>query len=199
MPAVTAAQRLLFFAGSSRAGSHNKKLAWLGHAIARANGIEATLLDLGDFPMPLYDGDLESRAGVPEPAHRLKGLMLAHGGVFIACPEYNASVTPLLKNTIDWLSHVPPEAGEATQLAFKARVFALGSASTGGMGGLRGLNTVRQCLELGLRALVLPDQFALPRAHEAFGEDGHLGNKDSQANLEALIQKLAHVAHVLHG
>jgi chromate reductase len=195
---MTAAVRLLFFAGSARAGSYNKKLARLGTMIAEANGIPATFADLGDYPMPIYNGDLEAAAGQPENAHKFKALMAAHSGIFITCPEYNASITPLLKNTIDWVSHVR-DTGEAPVEVYKTRVFALGSASPGGMGGLRSLTTVRQVLELGLGALVLPDQFAVPRAADAFGDDGHLKNKDSQENFKALIQKLARAAHVLHG
>jgi NAD(P)H-dependent FMN reductase len=195
---MTTPVRLLFFAGSARAGSHNKKLASLGAMIAEANGIPAMYLDLADYPMPIYNGDLEAAEGQPDNAKKLKAVMEAHSGVFIACPEYNASISPLLKNTLDWVSHVRPE-GEAPLQVYKTRVFALGSASPGGMGGLRSLITVRQVLELGLGALVLPDQFAVPRAHEAFGEDGHLKNKDAQENFKALIQKLARAAHVLHG
>jgi NAD(P)H-dependent FMN reductase len=195
---MTPPARLLFFAGSARAGSHNKKLARLGAMIAEANGIPATFADLDDYPMPIYHGDLEAAEGQPENAKKLKAVMEAHSGVFIACPEYNASITPLLKNTLDWVSHVRPE-GEAPLQVFRTRVFALGSASPGGMGGLRSLITVRTVLELGLGALVLPEQFAVPRAHEGFGEDGHLQNKDAQENFKALIQKLARAAHVLHG
>ena len=132
---MTAAARLLFFAGSARAGSHNKKLARLGTMIAEANGIPATFLDLADYPMPIYHGDLEAAEGPPENAKKLKAVMEAHSGIFIASPEYNASITPLLKNTLDWVSHVRPE-GEAPLQVYKTRVFALGSASPGGMGGL---------------------------------------------------------------
>jgi NAD(P)H-dependent FMN reductase len=195
---MTSPARLLFFAGSARASSHNKKLARLGAMIAEANGIPATFADLDDYPMPIYHGDLEAAEGQPENAKKFKAVMEAHSGVFIAAPEYNASITPLLKNTLDWVSHVRP-AGEAPLQVFRTRVFALGSASPGGMGGLRSLTTVRQVLELGLGALVLPEQFAVPRAHEGFGEDGHLKNKDAQENFKALIQKLARAAHVLHG
>lgn len=195
---MTSSVRLLFFAGSSRTGSFNKKLAQLGTMIAEANGITAMFADLGDYPMPVYNGDDEKVSGQPENAYKFKELMAAHSGIFIACPEYNASITPLLKNTLDWVSRVR-EPGLSGAEMYKTRVFALGSASNGGMGGLRGLNTVRPVLELGLGALVLPDQFAVPRAAEAFGEDGHLKNKDSQENFKALIQKLARAAHVLHG
>jgi NAD(P)H-dependent FMN reductase len=195
---MTSSVKLLFFAGSSRAGSFNKKLARLGAMIAEANGIGATFADLGDYPMPIYNGDDEALSGQPENAHKFKELMAAHSGIFIASPEYNSSITPLLKNTLDWVSHVRGPGATGLEV-YKTRVFALGSASPGGMGGLRSLTTVRQVLELGLGALVLPDQFAVPRAKDAFGEDGHLENKDSQEIYKALIQKLARAAHVLHG
>jgi len=195
---MTAPARLLFFAGSSRTASHNKKLARLGTMIADANGIPSTFADLGDYPMPMYNGDLEAAEGAPENACKFKALMQAHSGIFIASPEYNASIAPLLKNTLDWISHTREE-GEAPLQVFKTRVFALGSASPGGMGGLRSLITVRTVLELGLFALVLPDQFAVPRAAEAFDEHGHLKNKEAQESFKQLIQKLARAAHVLHG
>jgi NAD(P)H-dependent FMN reductase len=194
----TTSPRLLFIAASAREGSHNKRLARLGERIADANGIPATFADLGDYPMPLYDGDLEANDGPPGNAVKLEHLFRVHTGIFIASPEYNASISPLLKNTLDWISRIRTEDGQKSDV-FQTRVFALGSASPGGMGGLRGLNAVRTVLELGLGALVLPDQFAVPRAHEAYDADGHLKNKDSQAALKVLIQKLARAAHVLHG
>lgn len=190
--------KLLFLAGSARDASYNKRLARLGAEIAEANGLAATYADLGDYPLPLYDGDWEALEGVPDNALKLEALMKVHSGIFIAAPEYNSSITPLLKNTLDWVSRVRIE-GEETRAVFKTRVFALGSVSPGGMGGLRGLNTVRSVLELGLNALVLPDQFAVPRAADAFDDNGHLKNKDSQETFKKLIQKLARAAHVLHG
>lgn len=190
--------RLLFFAGSARTGSHNMRLARLGASIAEANGIASTFADLGDYPLPLYDADLQNTSGIPENALKFEALMRVHTGIFIACPEYNASITPLLKNTLDWISRIKND-GEEPLFVYKTRVFALGAASPGGMGGLRGLNTVRTVLELGLNALVLPEQFAVPRAMEAYDEHGHLKNKDSQQSFKSLIQKLARAAHVLHG
>ncbi len=194
----SSAPRLLFFAGSSRAGSHNMRLARLGAMIAEANGIAATFADIGDYPLPLYNADLQTSSGIPDNALKFEALMRVHSGVFIACPEYNASITPVLKNLLDWMSRIRND-GEEPLAVFKTRVFALGSSSPGGMGGLRGLNTVRTVLELGLSALVLPEQFAVPRAMEAFDEHGHLKNKDSQEQFKLLIQKLARAAHVLHG
>lgn len=190
--------KLLFFSGSARAASFNKRLAMLGAEIAEANGLAATFADLGDYPMPLYDADLQALKGIPDNAYKFEALMKVHTGIFIACPEYNASITPLLKNTLDWVSRVRVD-GEEPLAVYKTRVFALGSASNGGIGGLRGLNTVRTVLELGTGALVLPDQFAVPRASEAFEDNGHLKNKDSQETFKKLIQKLARAAHVLHG
>lgn len=190
--------KLLFLAGSAREASYNKRLARLGAEIAEANGIPSTFADLGDYPMPLYDADLQAIKGIPENARKLEALFKVHTGIFIACPEYNASITPLLKNTLDWISRIKNE-GEEPLAVFKTRVFALGSASNGGLGGLRGLNSVRTVLELGVGALVLPDQFAVPRVADAWDEQGHLKNKESQEQFKKLLQKLARAAHVLHG
>ena len=190
--------RLLFIAGSAREKSWNKKLARLGENIADANGIKATFADLADYPMPIYCGDIEVNDGPPSTARKLKALMGVHTGIFIASPEYNASFSPLLKNAIDWVSHVKDD-GEAPLQVYKSRVFAVGSASPGGMGGLRGLSQLRLVLETGLGALVLPDQFVVPKAVDAFDENGHLKNKDNQELFKVLIQKLARAAHVLHG
>lgn len=191
--------RLLFFAGSARTDSFNKRLARLGSDIADANGLSATFADLDDYPMPLYNGDFETSKGVPDNAQKLEALMRVHNGIMIVAPEYNAGITPLLKNTIDWISRVrDDENGQRTNV-FSTRVFALAGASPGGTGGMRGLFTVRHVLSYGLNALVLPDQFLLPRAGSAFGDDGHLVDKDAQQRLKEVIQKLARAAHVLHG
>lgn len=195
MPSNT---KLLFIAGSARAGSLNRKLAKLAATIAAANGVPATFADLGDYPLPLYDGDLEAKDGIPDNARKLKELMIIHKGVFIAAPEYNASITPLLKNTLDWISRVNTP-GEAPLFAFKSRVFALGAASPGGFGGLRGCLATRQVLELGLGALVLPDQILVSKAASAFDDQGHLTDKALNGQLKAVVERLAVAARVLHG
>lgn len=192
------ATRLLFVSGSTREGSYNKKLAQLGARIAEVNGIASAFADLGDYPMPIYDGDLETGEGPPENARKLKALFELHTGILISSPEYNASISPLLKNTLDWISRVREE-GEAPNEVFRTRVFALAAASPGGLGGLRGLYTIRHVLELGLGALVLPEQFAVPRAGEAFEENGHLKDLAAQERFKAAIMKLARAARVLHG
>ena len=139
MPSQT---RLLFIAGSSRTGSYNKRLAELGAAMAHANGIQATFADLGDYPLPLYNGDDDATSGPPENARKLLALMAVHSGIFIASPEYNASISPLLKNAIDWVSRIRDNNSAGLEV-YRTRVFALGAASPGGTGGMRGLVTVR--------------------------------------------------------
>jgi NAD(P)H-dependent FMN reductase len=193
---MTGQPKLLFFAGSTRSGSLNARLARLAYEIAQANGIASTLADLADYRMPLYDGDLENAGGPPEAAVRFKQLLKEHQGVMIAAPEYNAGITPLLKNTLDWTSRVR-EGGESPLAVFQTRVFALIAASPGGYGGMRGLLMVRNVLMQGLGAMVLPDQLAVARANEAFDEHGHLADKAAQERLKAIIQRLARAAQRL--
>jgi NAD(P)H-dependent FMN reductase len=140
--------KVLVFAGSIRTGSFNARLAAIAaKEIARAEA-DVTRISLLDFPLPLYDGDLEARSGPPENAVKLKRMFCAHQGVFIASPEYNASFAPLLKNTIDWISRVR-EKQEPPLAAYRNRVYALGAASNGTFGGTRSLMALRQSLELG--------------------------------------------------
>jgi len=195
---MTTETHLLFISGSSRTGSFNKRLAQLGATIAHANGITSTFADLGDYPMALYDGDTEAVSGPPANAHKLLGLMQAHSGIFIASPEYNASISPLLKNSLDWVSRIRDD-GSAGLEVYRTRVFALGAASPGGTGGMRGLVTVRNMLEMGLGAVVLPDQVLVARAGNAFDEHGHLVDKEAQERFKVVIVKLARAARVMHG
>lgn len=190
--------KLLFLSGSQREGSLNKKLTRLGSEVAHANGIQTTIADLGDYPMPIYDGDIEARQGVPENARKLKALMMVHDGIFIASPEYNASTPPLLANTLDWVSRIRDD-GDPPRHVYKTRVFALAAASPNALGGARGLIALRQTLVLGLGALVLPDQILVPRAGEAFDGNGHLHDKAQMALLKEVVQKLARAAHVVRG
>ena len=137
--------RLLCFAGSTREGSYNKKLARLAQHIASANGVEAVFVDLIDYPMPLYNGDLEAKDGPPIKAHEFKALLGEYQGVFIASPEYNSSVTPLLKNTLDWVTRVRAK-GESGLEVYRSRVFAISGASPGYYGAMRSLLHLRQIL-----------------------------------------------------
>jgi len=189
------APRILAFAGSTRTDSYNKKLVKIAAAGARAAGAEVTYLDLRDFPLPLFDEDLEAAEGLPANARRLKDLLLAHQGFLIASPEYNSSISAVLKNAIDWTSRPAP--GEAPLGAFAGRVAALMSASPGALGGLRGLVHVRAILG-NIRVLVLPDQIAVPRAFEAFNADGALVDPAQQAAVEKLGSDVAHTLAKLY-
>jgi NAD(P)H-dependent FMN reductase len=182
--------RLLCFAGSTRAGSYNKKLARLAQRIASANGVEAVFVDLADYPMPLYNGDLEAEEGPPQKAKEFKALLGEYQGVFISSPEYNSSVTPLLKNTLDWVTRVRAK-GESGLEIYRSRVFAISGASPGYYGAMRSLLHLRQILEVGIGAHVIPQQLALPRANDAFEEDGSLKDRGQQDMLKSVIEGLA--------
>lgn len=176
--------KILVFAGSTRAGSLNETLAAYAARRLGELGAEVSHISLKDYRMPLYDGDLEAAEGQPEAAKRLCALMYEHQGVFIAGPEYNAGMTPLVKNTLDWVSRV--EKGQV----FLSRVFALGAASNGRLGGYRSLIHTRHVLELGCAAFVQPQMISVPQAGQTYDENGNLPDplaKTAQRALEALI------------
>ncbi|MSP45702.1 MAG: NADPH-dependent oxidoreductase [Xanthobacteraceae bacterium] len=185
--------KILVFAGSIRTGSHNARLAALAVKELALTGAEVTRISLEDYPLPIYDGDLEAESGAPSNARRLKQMMAEHRGVFIASPEYNASVTPLLKNAIDWISRVR-ERGETPLAVFKDRAFAIGGASDSPYGALRSLMALRQVLELGCGALVLPEQITVSRASEAFDEMDNLKEERAAASLRRVAARLADAA-----
>jgi NAD(P)H-dependent FMN reductase len=174
---------VLVFAGSARQASLNRQLARLGAESLRRAGVEATLIELADHPMPLYHGDLEAAEGVPATAVALGRLIEQHQGLLIASPENNASVSSLLKNTIDWLSRIrdfDPLAG---------RTAALMAASPGAFGGVRGLYHLRAILNT-LNVEVIAQQLLLPRASQAFDADGRLVDPKQAAQLDRLAQRL---------
>ena len=185
--------KLLFFSGSIRKGSLNQKLATYVHRLAVQKGYAADMLSLADYPLPIYNADLQKEEGFPENLKKLKAKLEAYQGVFIASPEYNASVPALLKNTIDWLSRMKEDDGAPLQL-FRARVFALGSASGSMHGGARGLIALRQVLAVGLGALVLGDQFPISKANEAFDDDGNAKDEIVRKHMAGIVDKLAMIA-----
>ena len=185
---------ILAFAGSARKESYNKKLIQIAAAGARGAGAHVELIDLRDFPLPLMDEDLEKEHGLPENAAKLKQLFLAAGGLLLACPEYNSAITPLLKNTIDWVSRPVPN--EASLACFNGKCAALMSASPGALGGLRGLVTVRSILG-NIGVLVLPTQIAVSKAFEAFNPDGSLKDAKQHAAIEKLGASLAEAMNKL--
>jgi len=188
--------KILVIPGSLRAGSHNGRLAALACKALTLAEADVTRISLADYPLPLFDPDLAAQAGPPRPAVQLKHMLEAHQGVFIASPEYSASVSPLLKNAIDWVSRAR-EHGEPTYAAFKNRVFAIGAASIGPTGGLRSLLALRQILEQGCGALVIPEQVAVPRADHAFDEMDNLKDESLAAELRALARRLVEMASLL--
>ncbi len=180
--------KILAFAGSARKGSFNKTLVKIAAEGARAVGAEVTFVDFSDFPMPVYDQDFESDNGLPKEVLKLKELMKAHDGFLIASPEHNGALSALLKNVIDWVSR--PAEGESSLECFKGKVATLMATSPGGLGGLRGLNSVRVILS-GLGVIVLPDQLAISEAHAAFDDNGSLKDSKKQERVEALGKTLA--------
>jgi chromate reductase len=191
-----AAPKVLVFAGSIRTGSHNARLAALAAKELTLADAEVTLISLADFPMPLYDGNAEAASGPPENAFKLKRLIGLQQGVFIASPEYNASITPLLKNTLDWISRVR-EGKEPALAAYKNRAFALGAASNGTYGGMRSLMALRQVLELGCGALVIPEQIAVREAANAFDETDNLKDERAAGLLKTVASRLVDMARGL--
>jgi len=188
--------KILVMSGSTRTASHNSRLAALVAKELTLLDAEVTRISLQDYPLPIYDADLDARAGQPANAVKLKHMIMAHHGVFIASPEYSASVTPLLKNAIDWVSRVR-ERGDSTYAAYKNRVFAIASASTGRAGGLRSLMALRQILELGCGALVIPEQVAIPMADQAFDERDNIADIGTANLLRAELARLVDMARLM--
>jgi chromate reductase, NAD(P)H dehydrogenase (quinone) len=187
--------KIIAFAGSAREGSFNKKLVKLAARGASSEGLEVTYLDFRELPLPLFDEDLEAREGLPENVWKLKSLLKDHQGFLIACPEYNSSITPLLKNAIDWASRPAP--GEAGLACFRDKIAALMAASPGGLGGLRGLVHVRAILE-NIGVFVIPDQKAIANAHEAFDDGGELKDWKQQEAILGIGAKLARIVKRLN-
>lgn len=187
--------RVLVFAGSARRDSLNKKLARVGADAIRAAGGEATFVDLDDYPIPVYHGDLEAREGMPENARKLRALFMSHDALLIASPENNQSITSLLKNVIDWLSRgIGDGHGDNSGLApYRGKAAGLMNATPGPYGGVRHLYHLRQVLS-GLQVLVVPHQVQLGRADHAFDAQGKLTDEAAAKQLGALAKQLVEVA-----
>jgi NAD(P)H-dependent FMN reductase len=181
--------KILVIPGSLRSGSYNVRLAAAATKEFTLLEADVTRISLADYPLPLYDADTVAQSGPPANAVKLKHLVAAHRGIFIASPEYNASITPLVKNTIDWIS-VVREPGEAQLAVFQQRAFALGGASPGRSGAAHSLLALRQVLAVGCRALVIPEQVAIPNAEAAFGEMDELTDARAAGQLKTVVRKL---------
>ena len=175
--------RLLAFAGSLRQGSYNRRLVHVLAEGARAAGAEVTLIELRDFPLPVYDGDIEA-SGMPAPVRELQALMAAHHGLLISTPEYNGSMPALVKNTLDWISR-PTDAGTSGVALFRDKVAGIVSASPGPLGGLRSLLVLRDALaKLGL--LVVPQQVAVGQAADKLADYGVLNDDRLRASVHGV-------------
>lgn len=189
--------KLLLISGSARKESLNAKLAAAAAKLASAQGVETDLVAAADLRLPLYDGDLEESEGLPAAVVALKARFLAADAVLFACPEYNSSITPLLKNLIDWVSRAGSDS-EAPLAAYKGKVAGLVSASPGALGGMRGLVTVRSILG-NIGVLVVPTQFALGKAHEGFDTEGNLSNDSAKKSLAAVVNEVIRVTKAVAG
>ena len=190
--------RLLIISGSERAGSFNRHLARVAAAAARRDGCEVTEFDLRALALPLYDGDIEHGPGVPAAALQLRDALHAHDALLLVTPEYNAFPTPLVLNAFDWMSRIPAAAPGGAGLAATAnKPAALLAASPGPLGGLRSMNLLRQYLAGAFQMIVVPQQFALGRAGEAFDEAGALKDAKSQQIVEGVLTAVGELATAL--
>lgn len=188
--------KILVLASSTRIGSYNVKLAALAAKELTLIDADVTRISLVDYELPIYDPDLDARVGQPANALRLKQMIAAHHGVFIASAEYSASVTPILKNAIDWVARVR-ERGDPAYAAFRGRVFAISAASQEAGGGLHTLTALRQILELGCGALVIPEQVAIAQADQAFDDMDNIIETRTANLLRAQLARLVEMAQLM--
>ena len=181
---------ILAFAGSARRESYNRKLIRAAAGMLEEGGATVDVLELGELDLPLYHGDLEAESGVPTGAREFRRRVAESDGLLLACPEYNSSITPLLKNALDWASRPVEE----RRHPFGGKAAALLSASPGALGGVRGLVTVRSVLT-SLGVLVLPGQASVSQAHQAFDADGRLVDEASARRVRGVCESLTAFLH----
>lgn len=184
--------RILIVPGSARTGSLNLQLANAVAAALRARGAEATLTDLRALALPIYDGDLEAKDGVPAGAKTLVEQFAAHDAVVVVSPEYNAFPPPLLMNAIDWASRLPEH-----KAAMSGKPCALMSASPGALGGIRSLLSLRSFLSINPGLLVIGPQFGLAMANKAFAQDGTLADEKQRGMLDGVLDALLKATRAL--
>jgi chromate reductase, NAD(P)H dehydrogenase (quinone) len=187
--------KILVFPGSNRTGSWNARLAGILVDALKSLDCEPALITLRDYPMPIFDQDLETRNGPPEAALKLARLFHEHDGVVIVSPEYNTSVTPLVKNTVDWISRISSDAAGPLS-PYRKKVFGLASASPGKFGGIRGLFHLRATLG-NCGALVIPEQVSITLAEKAFDEEGRLVDAANRRQLENFCKAMVETTALL--
>ena len=181
--------KILVFAGSIRQGALSAKLAAAAARELSSQGGIVSEISLGDYPLPIYNGDLQDEKGIPENAKKLAREIATHQGVFIATPEYNNSVPPLLKNSIDWVSRI-----KADEVAYQNRVYGIGSSAAGPVGGARALIDLRKIIMPALGAIVIPEKVEIGRAADAFDENGALIAEAPAKLLKGLCHHLVELA-----
>lgn len=186
--------RVLVMSGSLRAASINTRLAACAGTALQEQGCEVDAVQMADFRLPVYDGDLEAAEGVPTAAVQLRERFKAADALLFCSPEYNGSVPGAFKNLLDWLSR--PVGEESGLLPFKNKPVAIMASSPGALGGLRSLNHLRAVLSH-VGCLVIPDQFGLPKGDQAFDDDGLLLEARHQKRVQAVTERLATVARAL--
>lgn len=180
--------KILVFAGSNRTGAFSGQVADVATRTLAALGAEVTRIALIDYPLPIMDQDLEKEKGIPENAMRLGRLFAAHDGILIASPEYNSSIPPLLKNTIDWVSRISRD-GEKPLRPYAGKIVALCSSSDGNFAGIRGLYHLRSVL-MNVGTQIISEQCSVAHAHEAFAEDGSFHDERTTRAMERVCQAL---------
>ena len=187
--------KILVFSGSNREGAYSGKLAAAAALELGKAGADVTRIALIDYPLPIMDEDLERKKGIPDNAYRLGRLFAAHDGMLICSPEYNASIPPLLKNTLDWVSRISKDNGKQLK-PYEGKILALCSTSPGAFAGIRGLAHLRD-VTVNLGMTVISEQCSVPNANEAFDENGFLKNHRSQTSLVKVANSLTTMCRVL--
>lgn len=188
--------RILVFAGSIRSGAFSGQTADIAQKTLALQGAEVTRISLADYPLPIMDQDLEKEQGVPENAQKLGAMIAAQDGLLIASPEYNASIPPLLKNTIDWVSRIRRDANGNTLAPFAGKVAGLCSSSDGNLAGIRGLYHLRAVL-MNCQVEVITPQCSVARAGDAFDDQGNLKDERAQKMMDKVCMTLIERARLL--
>lgn len=189
--------RLIAFSGSARRESFNRRVLGVMIQGAEREGAEVTVAEPREFPMPLYDADLETTEGLPAAAARLQELFAAHDGLLLATPEYNNFFTPLVKNTFDWLSRpLADGSGKPGTVHMRGKPAGIAAASTGALAGIRSLLHTRSYLA-NLGFIVVPEQVGVPKAAGAFDAEGRLTDSRLQAGVEGVGAAVARLAFAL--
>ena len=188
--------RILVFAGSIRSGAFSGQTADVAQKTLALQGAEVTRISLADYPLPIMDQDLEKEQGVPENAQKLCAMIAANDGLLIASPEYNASIPPLLKNTLDWISRIRRDANGNTLAPFAGKVAGLCSSSDGNFAGIRGLYHLRAVL-MNCQVEVITPQCSVARAGDAFDDQGNLKDERAQKMMDKVCMTLIERARLL--